>query len=69
MSFQLIMNYLGSPVSNIHAWPAEHDKEVHAVNANAGVIPEHNGKVKRLPTFLNVHLFDQKVISDNNQST
>ena len=39
MSFQLIMNYLGSPVSNIHAWPAEHDKEVHAVNANAWVIP------------------------------
>merc|ERR1719341_3140020 len=29
---------LGSPVSNIHAWPAEHDKEVHAVNANAWVI-------------------------------
>merc|ERR1719462_842087 len=29
---------LGSPVSNVHAWPAEHDKEVHAVNANAWVI-------------------------------
>merc|ERR1719220_458056 len=29
---------LGSPVSDVHPGPAEDDKEVHAVNANAGVI-------------------------------
>merc|ERR1719229_632012 len=29
---------LGSPVSNIHAWPTEDNKEVHAIDANAWVI-------------------------------
>ena len=56
-------------MSDVHAGPAEDDKEVHAVNANAGVIPKHKGKVRRLPTFLEINGLAQTVISDNNQST
>jgi len=29
---------LSSPVSDVHAWPAEDDKEVHAVDTNAWVV-------------------------------
>ena len=35
--------HLSSPVSNVHAWPAEDDKEVHAVDTNAWVVPGKGG--------------------------
>ena len=31
--------YLGPPVRNVHAGPAEHNEEVHAVDTDAGVVP------------------------------
>ena len=31
--------HLSSPVSDVHARPAEDDKEVHAVDTNAWVVP------------------------------
>ena len=36
VSFSL---HLSSPVSDVHARPAEDDKEVHAVDTNAWVVP------------------------------